>query len=379
MNIVSIIMQFIGPAIVGKLASSLGINSTIAQKAIGAAVPAILGGLIGRASQPSGGQAIFDMLGKQDPGLLGNLGNLIGGSQQKSIAEQGMGALGSLLGGTALGSLSGAVSKFAGIGDEPTKGLLGMLAPVVLGSVGQQAKSSGLDAGGLAKMLIGQKDNISAAMPGEFAKMLGGTGLLDGLGGSLSGAASAAAGAAGRVASGIGQATGSAGKMASQAAGHAASRVETAARSASGGSSSWLPWVLAALAALLGYWYFFTAPKQAALPTPPRIMVGDSDVGGQLGGFVGNLRMALGEIRDVPTAQVALLGLRKAQGDADRLAGLAAGLPADGKKQVASYMTAALPVLKPVIDRHLASSSVGPILKPVLEPILAKLTGLQKL
>ena len=39
MNIVSLIMQFLGPAIIGKLASSLGINQTIAQRIIAAAVP----------------------------------------------------------------------------------------------------------------------------------------------------------------------------------------------------------------------------------------------------------------------------------------------------------------------------------------------------
>ncbi len=179
MNIVSIIMQFMGPAIVSKLAGSLGINSTIAQKAIGAALPAILAGIMGKASQPGGASILGDLIGKQDPGLLGNLAGMIGGSQQSQIAQQGSSVLGSLLGGSQLGALTGALGKFTGASDSATTGLLGMLAPVVLGSLGQQQKSMGLDAGGLAKMLMGQKDNISAAMPGDFAKLLGGSGLLE--------------------------------------------------------------------------------------------------------------------------------------------------------------------------------------------------------
>ena len=185
MNIVSLIMQFFGPAIVSKLASSLGINNSIAQKMIGAALPTILAAIVGKSAQPGGLKSLTDLLGKQDPALLGNLAGMIGGGQQKTMAEQGIGALGSLLGGNALGGLTSALGKFTGANDTATNGLLGMLAPALLGTLAQQQKSSNLDAGGLAKMLAGQKDNIAAAMPADFAKMLGGTGLLDAIGPNL--------------------------------------------------------------------------------------------------------------------------------------------------------------------------------------------------
>jgi hypothetical protein len=50
MNIVSMAMQYLSPMIIDKLATSLGINSTIARTAIGAILPSILGGIVGKAT-----------------------------------------------------------------------------------------------------------------------------------------------------------------------------------------------------------------------------------------------------------------------------------------------------------------------------------------
>ena len=371
MNIVSLIMQFLGPAIVSKLAESVGINSMIAQKVIAAAVPAILAGIVGKSAKPGGAQVLSDMLGKQDPGLLGNLGNLIGGSQQSMIADQGTNMLGSLLGTSALGSLTGAVGKFAGIGDAPAKSLMGMLAPAVLGTLGQQQKSSGLDAAGLARMLAGQKDNISAAIPGDFAKMLGGTGLLNSLGGNFSGTASGAASAAARS---VGDAGQSAARTASAAGGAATSAMSQAA------GFNWWPWLAAAVATLAAWWFIFggARPIRVAVPPAPKIMAGTTDVGSQIGSVFTNLRETLGGIQDAASAQSALPRLKQAQTDVDRLAGLAGGLPADAKKSLASYVSSAMPAILPLINGLLGNSAVAPIIKPALDAMIPKLQAMTK-
>ena len=46
-----------------------------------------------------------------------------------------------------------------------SKSLMGLLAPVVMGVLGQQRRTSGLDATGLARLLTSQKDNIASAIP----------------------------------------------------------------------------------------------------------------------------------------------------------------------------------------------------------------------
>lgn len=368
MNIVSMVMQYLGPVIVGKIASSLGINQSLAQKAIAAALPVILGGLVGKAAQPGGGQILSDILGKQDTGILGNLGGLIGGAGQADVAAQGMKSLGSILGDGALGSLTGVLGKFAGIGEAPTKGLLGLLAPVALGGIAQQQKAAGLDAAGLASMLIGQKDNIQAAMPADFAKMLGGTGILDQLGGI------------GALGAGVAAATGAAAKAATSAAGSAASHATAAGTQAAKSSFNWLPWIALIAAAIAAWWFLFAAPKPAkvTLPAAPKVMVGNIDVGSQLGGVMGALSTSLGGIKDVSGANAALPALKAAQGDVDRIAALSGALPADSKKAIAGYLVTALPVLLPIINNLLANSSLAPILKPVIEPLIVKLTQMSK-
>ena len=57
-----------------------------------------------------------------------------------------------------------------------------MFGPVVLGALGQQQRSAGLDAGGLASLLTSQKDQFAAAIPAGLADQLNASGLIDKLG-----------------------------------------------------------------------------------------------------------------------------------------------------------------------------------------------------
>src|SRR5262249_57246934 len=117
-----------------------------------------------------------------------------------ALVEQGSNMLSSLLGGRDQSSLAGAIGKFTGLGQGTSGPLLGMLAPVVMGSIAQQQGATrALDPGKIAGLLASQKDNIASAIPAGLGGLLGGTGLLDSLGG-VTRAASAATGDATRAA-----------------------------------------------------------------------------------------------------------------------------------------------------------------------------------
>jgi Bacterial protein of unknown function (DUF937) len=379
MNLVSLAMKFVTPEMLLKLAGATGLQGMIVQKALGAIVPAILGGLIGKASKPDGARSLFDMLGNQDPGILGKLGGMIGGSGQADLVKQGTGLLGSLLGGGAASSLTGTVAKFAGIGDGPAGALMGMLAPAILGTVGQEARNAKLDAGGLASLLAGQKDNISAAMPAGFSDMLKGAGLgdslLSGLGGMTGAAGHAASQAAGHVTS----AAGNVGNVAGRAATGASDLARGAAQS-SMASMGWLKWVagLAAIA-LLG-WYFLgrTPPSTIAIPTFPKIMSGSTDVGSQMGGVLGTLSTTLASVRDADGAKTALPKLQAVVGDVDKISDLAGKLPGDGRKVLATAVSGAMPGISSSMTALLAIPGVAAILKPVIEALQNKLGALAK-
>src|SRR5262245_48396858 len=96
-NLVSLITQFLTPDMIGRIASALGLDRNNTQTAIGAAVPGLLAGLCGVATQPGGAQKLVDAV-KQQTGALRSFANMIGASGQSSLIEKGSLILSSLLG-----------------------------------------------------------------------------------------------------------------------------------------------------------------------------------------------------------------------------------------------------------------------------------------
>ena len=356
MNIISLAMQYLGPAIISKIASAFGIKNSFVTNAIAAALPSIMAALAGRASSSAGARSLFDVVSKQDTGLLDNLGSLIGGSRQTAMVNSGNDILSSLLGGNALGSLTKAVGQHAGISGDVSKSLMGMLAPVALGTLGQQVKENDLDASGLSRFLTDQKSNIANALPQGFDRQLAGTGLLDSISDQLQGASRATRSAVRDTVS------------------------DSRETVRSSGLGNLLPWILIALVGLGLLWYFFSGsgPHTASRTTPTQqsLMVGDVNVGNKFSSVVDNLTAAFGTIKDAGSAQAALPKLAAANTDLDKIMELAGKLPADGRSSLASTVAAAIEKLKPLIDAALNATGAGPIIKPAVELLAGKLNQL---
>jgi hypothetical protein len=376
MNLVSTIMQFLAPAIINKIAGSLGMGQGLAGKAIAAAIPAILAGLTGSASKSGGAAALAGALSKQDPGLLGNFANMIGGGAQKSLTDGGLGALSSLLGGSSTNALAGAVGKFAGIDSNQSSSLLGMLAPVVMGQLAQTQKSQGLDAGGLMNLLNGQKDNIAAAMPAGFSQLLEGSGVLDSVAGNLKSAARTTAPVS-----------------------HA---------SADEGGFSLSKWIVPLALGVLGLYLLNSygcnrEPEKAAAPTPAAVTApaktetapaakteaapakteaapaaAAPDLASVTAKALGALTASLGGIKDVDTAKAAVPGLTDVAKQIDGVKTAAALLSGDARKPISSLIAAALPGITSAVEKATGIPGVGALISPVLEPMVANLGALSK-
>jgi hypothetical protein len=169
-NLVSAISRFLTPDLIGKMASVSGLDRGTTQSAVGACVPAILGSLADLAAKPGGARQLADTIAEQPSGMLSNLAQTLGTSGMS--AEKGSGMLSSLLGGGVLNTLVSTLSRFVGIGEGSARTLMGLLAPVVLGVLGREQRAAGLETGGLARMLIGQRDQITAAMPVGLSDLL---------------------------------------------------------------------------------------------------------------------------------------------------------------------------------------------------------------
>ena len=87
-NLISIIMKFLTPEVIARLASALGLDRAIAQKAITAAIPAILAYLGNAVTKPGGERQLANALAQQPSGALDTLMSILGGSGQKSLTEQ---------------------------------------------------------------------------------------------------------------------------------------------------------------------------------------------------------------------------------------------------------------------------------------------------
>src|SRR5262249_25979228 len=174
-NLVSLIMQFLTPDMIGRIASALGLDRNNTQTAVGAAIPGLLAGLCGVSTQPGGAQKLGEAA-RQQTGALGSFANMIGASGQSSLIEKGSQILSSLVGGQDQTALAGAVGKYAGLGQNASGSLLAMLTPVVMGTIGQHQGTRSLDAAGIRPLLSSHTYHIAAALPAGFAKLLGGTG-----------------------------------------------------------------------------------------------------------------------------------------------------------------------------------------------------------
>lgn len=350
MNIVTSVMQVLTPMIAGRLAAALGISPALATTAIGALVPAILAAFTGKASTPAGASALSSVLKAQDPTALGSLAGLLEGPGTASLVQSGTDALSSLLGGSAPSALATAAAKFTGMESSAASSLVGLLTPVVLGSLAQSQKQSGLDADGLAKLLQDQVPNISAALPPGFAGLLGGSGLLD--------------------------------------------KVPYVARPAPAGpvpstpipkapSFDWLPYA-AGIAAALVLYALLARPAAPPVPAPgdkatvSPVATAQAEALRQAQSLVTALTSTLGNIKDSATAQAAVPDLNKATSAIDSLQSLAALLPPEARAPVTQAVAIALSPLLALVSKALAIPGVDATLKPLLDPMVTKLTALAK-
>src|SRR5215510_13393951 len=357
-NLVSLITQFLTPDMIARIASALGVDRSNTQTAIGAAVPGLLAGLCGVATQPGGAQKLVEAV-RQQTGALGSFANMLGASGQSSLIEKGSQILSSLLGGRDQTALAGAVGKYAGLGQNASGSLLGMLIPVVMGTIAQQQGARSLDANGIANLLAGQKDNIAAALPAGFANLLGGTGLLDSLGGAAR-TATAAAGQTARVTTSAARAIGDTGQRAAAV------------------SLNWLYWVIPLLAIIALLIYFFAKPAeqvvQPSVPTIPSLTVGGLDIRKEVTDSITNLRTTLAGITDTASAQAALPKLREVTAQIDRVDGLLGQLSPEQRKVLAGVVNPLIPSLNQLFDKVLAIPGVAELLKPTIDALRAKLT-----
>jgi len=356
MNIVSTILGMIAPAILDKLAASLGISSGAAKSALAAAVPAVLGAMGSKASTDVGARALFDAVSKTNTGAMGDLASTLTGASGADFLKGGLGSLTSLLGDNTLKGLTGAIGKQAGLGADATSSVVGLAGQLAMGQLAKSATSGGLNASSLAGLLNSQQANIASALPAGLGSALSSAGVL---GGDFAGQASRAVNDAARNAS------------------------AATAQAAKKTGSNWLAWIIPLLIAAAAAWYFLGgmghSVKEAAekaADSATSLVVDGVDVNAQLTSAFDGLKSTLGGITDAASAQAALPKLQEAVTSVDGLTAVAAKLTPAQRTMMSGVITAALPTLKDLIAKVVAIPGVGDVVKPTTDALLAKIEAL---
>jgi hypothetical protein len=144
------------------IAQRLGISEATAQRAVQIAVPLIVAALARNAARPEGAEQLHQAVtNDHDGSIFDNLTAHLGDPR----AANGAGILGHVFGGQQ-GAIQDTLAQTAGLDQNTAGNILEMVAPLVLGAVGQKQRQNDLDPGGLSDFLDGQKRQTEEAAPG---------------------------------------------------------------------------------------------------------------------------------------------------------------------------------------------------------------------
>lgn len=170
MDIMKTLVNQFGGQIIEGLAGNLGLGAKEAENSLSGALPAILGGLINKVGSNAGADELFDVVKKDDGGILDNIAGAFGGG---SLLNTGLALLPMLMGGQSkMGMVADLAGRLLGIGGK-SRSVLGMVAPLLMGFIGRQVKEKALGKQGFIDMLLGQKEHVKKAAHPEMASLLG--------------------------------------------------------------------------------------------------------------------------------------------------------------------------------------------------------------
>ncbi len=152
-----------GGAVMNTLGQQVGTTQTQqTENAVNGALSILMNAMANNVQSPNGAQALNAAIERDHDGsILNDLAGFIQGKSQLNQAKAGNGAgiLGHLLGANQNSAIE-TLSKMSGLSTNQSQNMLVKLAPVVLGMLGKQKKTLGLNPADLIK-IIGAAANTS--------------------------------------------------------------------------------------------------------------------------------------------------------------------------------------------------------------------------
>jgi hypothetical protein len=155
LNLMDLLQGQLPDDMVDQLSSQLGADRQQTASAATGIMGTLVSALARNASTEQGAAALSNALDRDHDGsILSNLAGLLGGQApaQDNRALNGAGILNHILGDRQSGAVD-MISQMSGLNSGQTGNLMQMLAPVVMGMLGQSKRQQGLDVAGLAGLL----------------------------------------------------------------------------------------------------------------------------------------------------------------------------------------------------------------------------------
>jgi hypothetical protein len=184
MSLVEGLLKQLAGGGLNQVSQTLGTDESAAARAVGAALPMILGALAKNAQSDDGAAALSRALNRDHDGsALDNVAGTLSGYQ----TGPGAGILKHVF-GERRGAVEQGLAKSTGIDPAKAGALLTMLAPLVMGALGKAQRTDALDPGGLAAMLGQERQRIPGGSSNPLLRLLdtdGDGSIIDDVGGFL--------------------------------------------------------------------------------------------------------------------------------------------------------------------------------------------------
>jgi hypothetical protein len=160
------VLSHLDSAHIQAIAQQLGVDPAQAEAAIQQAMPLLIGGLAKNASTTQGADVLHSVLGDHaGNNVAGILGSVLGGSGSTGGMAGGMAILGHIFGARQDQAAQG-LGQASGIGSQNAGQLLAILAPVVMGVLGNMSQRQGMTPTGLGGALGQEAQRIGQSGAG---------------------------------------------------------------------------------------------------------------------------------------------------------------------------------------------------------------------
>lgn len=156
-SIIQLLISQMEGGTVSQISDQLGIDEDKAQQAIGMALPVLIGALNRNTKQSGGAEALVGALQRDHDGSI--LDNLAGAVTKEDTLQDGLAILGHVF-GERQSNVQDSVSRATGLDQEQVMRIFALLAPIVLGALGQMRRKKDLDAQGVSKLLQEERTTV---------------------------------------------------------------------------------------------------------------------------------------------------------------------------------------------------------------------------